>query len=137
MPAVHRFPPEKRAAVIGEWLQGVRRKDLAARHGISLHTVDQWIRDYRNLLPPDAKKALENKPVGEIQKIHFDQKFLELAASSIDMLQAIVNRCSDPEFIKEKPESVEKLARFVCERLDRIVGNVRAPAATEDTEEAE
>jgi transposase-like protein len=125
-----------RAKAVLAVLEGEKLKDVAARFGIARTTLSGWMKEFRGIVPVETQGI--TAPPAQIRREAFEREVFELVADSMKMLRAIVAVCQKEDFIREKPEDVERLGRFVFDRLDRVIGGVvRDPETPSDSQEAE
>jgi hypothetical protein len=117
--------PEVKAAVTAEIVLGVPYEEISRKHGVGKATINRWA---EALKPKTERKPEQNgTPVTvEARRQQFNTALDKFLMSTIAMLQAWADTCSDPAFIRANPEGVNELGKSVLERADRLVHAVES-----------
>jgi len=132
-----RYPPEKKAKVVFDLLQGMGIREAAEKHGVAKSTVGDWaleIRGQENMTPPEYRRS------------RYEQALEGFAVAALEMLKCQAELLSNPDYIRSKEtDDVVKHTEFVQNQLYRFIEQQRAlpaqpmaqPALPEPAEEFE
>lgn len=121
--------PQVRAAAAADILTGRRTwEGAAAYYKVSKSTLKAWV--------DDAKKVAKiEAPTGQViainRKEQLRENIFDALDASVQLIAAIAKACSDPDFIREKPQEIRDLATTVWDRTDRMVQQLAAPEDNE------
>jgi hypothetical protein len=119
--------PKVRAAAVTEIILGHTYDQISAKHDVPKSTVKLWadeLKTAQNCTEP------ESLPISaEARKERFNKALDEFLMSSVQMLNAWAEACSDPGFIRSNPTGVNELGAVVLDRADRLVRHVSKPDA--------
>jgi transposase-like protein len=124
--ARHKFPIEKRQAVFSDWLQRKPIKDIAEKHGVSLHTIKQWVKIYKWTTQRDEyEKQLEEDFQFKTIRILMDNrikvisKHFKLADQVESHLEQALTRTNDKgELVTFSPAQINDLAKAAKNTAD-------------------
>jgi transposase-like protein len=137
--------PETKARALADYLE-IGFTATIQKHGIGRKTLYEWIKSAGSLdtprtpkiknsrssraavakYVPEAGSAPITRPAPTAER--FDTALRTFLISTVDMLQAITETCSDPAFIKENPEGANVLVQTVLARADMLAAMVREPS---------
>jgi hypothetical protein len=109
--------PEKKAKAVSDVLAGGTYEDVAEKHKVAKSTLAKWVTEIGTKSEHSEKPAKST----DARRERFNaalEKFLE---STLVMLQAWADTCSDPDFITENPSGAHELGKTVLDRADRLV----------------
>jgi len=107
--------PETRAKAISEVASGDTYDAVSTKHGISKRTLINWVQEARTA--PELHQIAPN----DARQLRFTKALDEFLFSTIKMVHAWAEKCSDPHFIQHDPQGVNELGKTVLERADRMV----------------
>ena len=110
---------KKKAAVIADLALGSGIREASRKHDVPPTTVKRW--------HDELQKRNETKQGGTLadaRENRFDEAVEHFLHATLKMLNAWAAVCSDINFIKEKPSSVNELGQTILNRADRLVDQI-------------
>jgi transposase-like protein len=104
---------------VADLLAGVTQRDAAKKHGVSPGTIAKWA------LELETKHNEAEAPIAsvsiEARKQQFTECLIEYLESTVRMAKSWTEICSDPDFVREKPQVANELGRTCFEFADRVM----------------
>lgn len=116
--------PSVKAKAVADVAGGMRYEVAAEKHGVARKTLQRWVREVQEMSRKCPEKAKGINP-GEARRQKFNEALETFLHSTIVMLNAWAQTCSDPSFIVNNPEGVNELGRTVLDRADRMVSTLK------------
>ena len=124
--------PEKKAAVVADLALGMGIREAAKKHHVNKSSVGRWAAEI------DATRDREGQQgtLADVRANRFDVAVDKFLHSTLNMLQAWADVCSEPAFIRDKPSSVNELGQTILNRADRLVDAIARDTGTANEQRA-
>jgi hypothetical protein len=113
--------------VVAAIIAGEEWHTVAKREGVSIGSISRWMDEAKSqgleVLPREERPV--NLATIEERRAEFNNALETFLLSSLKMLQAWTDVCTDPDFIRKNSHEAHELGQTILDRADKLVSLLR------------